>query len=116
MWSSRGGDGDSTAKLTTDNIGIGQTPVGGTECSPSSRNIHLHLPLTLRGAIFNKSGSLGRHTLRWGVVGRKFGEVWGQEGYRLRQRKGLNGGADATKALAHGGAVDLGWTCRMVTN
>ena len=49
-----GGDGDSTAELTTDNIGIGQTPVGGTQRSPSSRNIHLHLPLTLRGAIFHK--------------------------------------------------------------
>ena len=55
VWSSGGGDGDSTAELTTDNIGIGQTPVGGTECSPSSRNIHLHLPLTLRGAIFHES-------------------------------------------------------------
>ena len=51
VWSSRGGDGDSTAELTTDNIGIGQTPVGGTKCSPSSRNVHLHLPLTLRGAV-----------------------------------------------------------------
>ena len=55
VWSSRGGDGNSTAELTTDNIGIGQTPVGGTECSPSPRNIHLHLPLTLRGAIFHES-------------------------------------------------------------
>ena len=55
VWSSRGGDGDSTVELTTDNIGIGQTPVGGTECSPSSRNIHLHLPLTLRGTICHES-------------------------------------------------------------
>ena len=46
------GDGNSTAELTTDNIGIGPSPVGSTERSPSSRNIHLHLPLTLRGAIF----------------------------------------------------------------
>ena len=51
VWSSGGGDGDSTAKLTTDNIGIGQTPVGGTQRYPSSRNVHLHLPLTLRGAV-----------------------------------------------------------------
>ena len=55
VWSSGSGDGDSTAELTTDNIGIGQTPVGGTECSPSSRNLHLHLPLTLRGAICHES-------------------------------------------------------------
>ena len=46
-----GGDGNSTAELMADNIGIGQSPVGGTEHSPLSRNIHLHLPLTLRGAI-----------------------------------------------------------------
>ena len=51
VWSSRSGDGDATAELTTDDIGIGQTPVRGTERSPSSRNVHLHLPLTLRGAI-----------------------------------------------------------------
>ena len=49
-----GGDGNSTAELTTDNIGIGQTPVGGTQSSPLSRNIHLHLPLTLRGAIHHE--------------------------------------------------------------
>lgn len=68
------------------------------------------------GEVLAEVGLLERHTLRWGVVGRKFGEVWGQEGYRLRQRKGLNGGADATKALAHRGAMGLGWTCRTVTN
>ena len=51
VWPSGGRDGDSTAELTTDDIGIGQTPVGGTERSPSSRNVHLHLPLTLRGAV-----------------------------------------------------------------
>ena len=55
VWSSGSGDGDSTAKLTTDNIGIGQTPVGGTECSSASRNLHLHLPLTLRRAICHES-------------------------------------------------------------
>ena len=49
-----GGDGDATAELMTDNIGIGQTPVGGTESSPLSRNIHLPPPLTLRGASFHK--------------------------------------------------------------
>lgn len=68
------------------------------------------------GEVLAEVGLLRRHTLRWGVVGRKFGEVWRQEGYRLRQRKGLNSGADATKALAHGGAMDLGWTCSMVTS
>lgn len=51
LCSLRGGEGDSTAELTTHNIGIGHGPVGGTECSPSSRNIHLHSPRTLRGAI-----------------------------------------------------------------
>ena len=49
------------------------------------------------GEVPAEVGLLGRHTLRWGVVGRKFGEVWGQEGYRLRQRKGLKGGADAKR-------------------
>ena len=51
VWSSEGGDGNSTAELTTDNIGIGQSPVGGTERSPLSRNVHLHLSLTLKGAV-----------------------------------------------------------------
>lgn len=46
-----GRDGDSTAQLATNNIGIGHIPVGGTERFPVSENIHLHLSLTLRGAI-----------------------------------------------------------------
>lgn len=68
------------------------------------------------GEVPAEVGLLGRHTLRWGVVGRKFGEVWGQEGYRLRQRKGVKGGAEATKASAHGGAMGLGWACSVVTD
>lgn len=46
-----GRDGHSTAQLATNNIGIGLIPEGGTERFPVSENIHLHLSLTLRGAI-----------------------------------------------------------------
>lgn len=50
------------------------------------------------GEVLARLGS-GELALRWGVVGRKFGEVWelGKDTGLGKRKGGLNGGADATR-------------------